>query len=161
MFEGATNKFSYYFPGTVLGLLAYVAMVAPNAAVAPPVAPGMRWVEVSGPARVAPGKAFVVSARARNIGASAWEPVGEGRAEVAAMVVDGTGNPWTGQPRPGRFAYAVPPGGAGTARVHITAPDIPGSYTVLLGVTHWESGRATPDPALPARLEFQVAAPAR
>jgi hypothetical protein len=126
-----------------------------------PADPGAAWVDVSGSAWVAAGQVFTVRARTRNLGAKLWETTGAHRTEVAAMVIDRTGNPWTSQPKAGRMMYPVPPNGATTVSLPVMAPDLPGRYSVLLGVAHHAVGRIVLDSVPPARWDFEVTEKAR
>lgn len=120
-------------------------------------APEAAWVETFAPASAMPGGSVTLQVRVRNIGPRTWETAGEGRVEVMVLLIDATGNPWTEQPRPGRFAYPVPPGGSATATLRLAAPDIPGRYVALVGVTHRRDNKAVPDPLAPARVDIRVA----
>jgi hypothetical protein len=150
MFDRRANKFLWAllaFGLAVQGADLHAAEAASKAAA---------WQGVSGPARVAAGQTFEVRVRLMNTSGTLWEARGARRVVLAAMVVDGHGNPWPMPEARSRLMYPAPPGAATTGVIAITAPGTPGSYRVLIGRGEVEKGAFRLDTGPSVEWKFEV-----
>jgi hypothetical protein len=101
-----------------------------------------RWIGAEAPRSAGTGDRLAVRLAIRNDTGRVLEPEGPGRVWLSAMVVDSNGSPCPMEPAAASLGYPVPLNAVATSlSLGITAPDLPGSYVILVGLVSTRDGK--------------------